>query len=365
MSFQDQQLLVEHMKLIAKDPAVFANNAKRFRNLLNDHLPSLRTERFLLCCVFELPSFVTALERGRAEKADVSRVEFFLIRKLGFSVNYARLISETWAITLGLSFAKPSTAFKCPHCQMVGKCDTQWRDRLALCPSCNATIRFTSSLKVSLEQRGWPKKRVNNRKWVLLDQVSHQSSSPVKSAIFETIKNEDLSHIEIAEYIGLDLIVAVLQEEVETLLDSFGRKFRNSEERIVCSVIHGIFRDGEVRFYPRDNMPTPAELHGSSEQRALDERWVAVIGSSLDSPFRGVAFSTQALHYCDHNSLWSIPYVDLHQIPITLGKAITEIKLGEGRVINVKGLGVSRRSLLPAITIIAKCVNQEWITTRK
>jgi hypothetical protein len=225
-------------------------------------------------------------------------------------------------------------------------------------------IRFSSSLKVSLERKGWPKKRVNNRKWVHLDQDFLDTSSSLKFAVFQTVKNEDLSYTEIADYIGLDLIISVLHDEAKTLLETFGKQFRNSEERIVNALLRGFFRNGEVCFYPGENMPTPAECHGLGSQIAADEKWVAIIGASSRPPFRGIAFGTHALHYCDNSSLWFVPYVDLHRIPITLGATITEIRLGEDRVINVKGLGVSRRSLLPIITIIAKCVNPAWETTR-
>lgn len=77
MTLHNQRLLADHIRQIAKEPDVFAFGDARFRHLLNDYLPGLSTERFLVSCVFEMPRFVSVLKQGRVERADISRVEFF------------------------------------------------------------------------------------------------------------------------------------------------------------------------------------------------------------------------------------------------------------------------------------------------
>ncbi len=40
------------------------------------------------------------------------------------------------------------------------------------------------------------------------------------------------------------------------------------------------------------------------------------------------------------------------QLPITLGESITKLRLGEHRVVELKGLGVPRRAIQPVLSIM-------------
>ncbi len=77
---------------------------------------------------------------------------------------------------------------------------------------------------------------------------------------------------------------------------------------------------------------------------------------SVENPFHGLAFSNRSLHYAKDDERWAVSYVDLHQLPITLGESITQLKLGQHRVIELKGLGVPRRAIQPALSLIGKCI---------
>jgi hypothetical protein len=348
-------MLAELIKRLAAEPNVFSHGARKFRNLLNDFLPGQRIERFWVCCVFEMPSFVSALAQGQVQRPDISRVEFFLHQKLGLTQSVARWISETWAIAFGFKTPEKRTSFGCPHCGRDGLCDERWRDRIATCPSCNALIRFSSSQNISLEKRGWPKKRLKNRDWLLTDPEFTRYESSLRTAITQTIENEELSSSEVAKHIGLDLIVGSLQTEVMTLLGGMLNRSIAAKENVVRAVLRSSLREEYVCFELAEEFPPPRDF-GAVEDCAPDEKWVAVVGSSSKTPFHGLAFSDKSLYYAKDDERWAIPYVDLHQLPITLVESITQLKLGEHRVIELKGLGVPRRAIQPALSLIGKCI---------
>ncbi len=355
MSRDEQQMLAELIKRLAAEPNVFRHGATKFRNLLNDFLPGHRIERFWVCCVFEMPSFVSALAQGQVQRPDISRVEFFLHQKLGLTHCVARWISETWAIAFGFETPAKRNSFGCPHCGRDGLCDERWRDRIATCPACNALIRFNSSLDISLEKRGWPKKRLKNRDWLLADPEFAVNESALRKAIAQTIENEDLSSSEIAKHLGLDLIVGSLQTEIMTLLGGILNASVAAKENVVRAVLRSALRDEYVCFDLDGDFPLPQSF-GTAENCGTDEKWVAVVGSSSKTPFHGLAFSDRSLHYAKDDERWAISYVDLHQLPITLGESITQLRLGEHRVVELKGLGVPRRAIQPVLSIIGKCM---------
>ncbi len=355
MSRQEQQMLADLINRLAAEPDVFHHGATKFRNLLNDFLPGQRIERFWVCCVFEMPSFVSALAQGQVQRTDISRVEFFLHQKLGLTESVARWISETWAIAFGIKTPEKRTSFRCPHCGRDGVCDEGWRDRIATCPACNALIRFSSSLDISIEKRGWPTKRLKNRDWLLTDPKFALSDSSLRKAIAQTIENEDLSSSEIGKHLGLDLIVGSLRTEIMTLLGGMLNKLVSANENVVKAVLRSALREEYVCFDLADDFPLPRTF-GTAENYGTDEKWVAVVGSTSKTPFHGLAFSDRSLHYAKDDERWAIPYVDLHQLPITLGESITQLRLGDHRVVELKGLGIPRRAIQPVLSIIGKCM---------
>jgi hypothetical protein len=303
-----------------------------------------------------MPSFVSALAEGQIQRADISRVEFFLHHKLKLSEHLSGWIAETWAIAFGFKFHEPKNSFRCPHCGLDGLCDNSWRDRLAMCPACNALLRFTSSLNISLEKRGWTKKRQKSRDWLLTNpEITHHDSS-LRSAIVTAIQDEDLSSIQLAEHLGLDVIVGTLQTEVLTLLQMFFNKSVAIEENIVQAILRSALRQEYVCFDLDEDFPQPQYFYGTKETSDPNEKWLAVIGSSAKRPFHGLAFSNRSLHYGRETERWAVLYADLHRLPITLGKSITELKLGEHRSIDLKGLGIPRRVLQPALSLIGRFI---------
>ena len=355
MNRYEQEKLAELIKRLVAEPGVFSNGATKFRNLLNDFLPGQRVERFWVCCVLEMPSFVTALIQGDIQRADISRVEFFLQHKLELTQSIARWVSETWAIAFGLKAPEKPEFFVCPHCSLAGSCDERWRDRITACPSCNALIRFSISLKMSLEKSGWPKKRLKNRNWLLQDPQYAGHESSLRTAIAQTIQDDDLTSSEIANHIGLDLIVGSLQTEIVMLLGGIQNKTVAAMANVVKAVLRSSLREEYTCFNLNDDFPTP-ESFCSAGDCIPGERWVAVVGSVSKTPFHGLAFSDTALHYAKDEERWAVSYVDLHQLPITLGESITQLRIGENRVIELKGLGVPRRAILPTLSLIGKCI---------
>lgn len=351
----EQHILAEQIKRLVQEPSVFSHGTTKFRRLLNDFLPGQRIERFWVCCVFEMPSFVSVLARGQVQRTDISRVEFFLEQRLGFTQRIARWISDTWAIALEFHAPEQRTAFGCPHCGRDGLCDGRWRDRIATCPSCNAFIRFSSSLGISLEKRGWPKKRLKNRDWLLTDPEFGQSDSSLRNAIALTIENDELTSSQIAKHIGLDLIVGSLQSELLVLLGGMQNRSVAAKENVVKAVLRGSLREEYACFDLNDDFPPP-ERFCSIEDYSPGEKWVAVVGSLSKTPFHGLAFSDRALHYAKDDERWAVSYMDLHQLPITLGETITQLRIGEHRVIDLKGLGVPRRAIQPVLKLIGQCI---------
>lgn len=355
MSRHEQQMLADLIKRLAEEPSVFRNGAKKFRNLLSDFLPGQRIERFWICCVFEMPSFVSALAQGQVQHSDIFRVEFFLHHKLGLNQSITRWITETWSIAFGFKSPEQRSSFSCPHCSHAGSCSELWRDRIATCPSCNALIRFSSSLSISLEKQGWPKKRLKNRDWLLTSPDFTRYKSSLRSAIAETMENGELSSSEIAKHIGLDLIVGSLQTEVMTLLGGMLNRSIAANENVVKAVLRSSLREEYVCFDLDDDFPPPSHF-GAGQDCGSDERWIAVVGSPSKTPFHGLAFSNKSLHYVNDDERWAVSYVDLNQLSITLGESITQLKLGAHRVIDLKGLGVPRRSIQPTLSLLGKCI---------
>jgi len=355
LSRYEQEKLAELIKRLSAEPDVFSNGATRFRNLLNDFLPTQRIERFWICCVFEMPSFVSALAQGQIQRADIDRVEHFLHHRLELTLIISRWISETWAIAFGFKTPEKRESFCCPHCSLTGTCDERWRDRITTCPSCNALIRFSSSLKLSLEKRGWPKKRLRNRNWLLQnpEYASHESS--LKTAIAQAIENDELTSSQIAKHIGLDLIVGSLQTEIVALLGGIQNRTVAAKANVVKAVLRSSLREEYTCFNLNEDFPPPASFCSAKDSNP-GEKWLAVIGSLSRNPFQGLAFSDTALHYAKDDECWAVSYAELHQLPITLGESITQLRIGEHRVIDLKGLGVPRRAIQPALSLIGKCV---------
>ena len=355
LSQYEQDKLADLIKRISADPGVFSNGATKFRNLLSDFLPSRRIERFWICSVFEMPSFVNALAQGKIHSADISRLEFFLHHRLELTQNIARWISEIWAIAFGIKSPQEKKSFSCPHCSLTGSCDERWRDRITSCPSCNALIRFNSSLEIYLEKLGWSKKRLKNRNWLLQDPRFASQESSLRTAIAQTIDNDQLTSSEIAKHIGLDLIVSSLQSEINALLGDIQNQTVAAMENIVKAVLRSSLREEYACFNLHEDFPPPASFCSIGDC-SPGERWVAVVGSLSSTPFHGLAFSDTALHYAKDGDRWSLSYLDLHQLPITLGESITQLRIGEHRVIDLKGLGVPRRAIQPTLSLIGKCI---------
>ena len=123
-----------------------------------------------------------------------------------------------------------------------------------------------------------------------------------------------------------------------------------------------MIREEYVCFDLDDGFPLPRNF-GTAENCGTDENWVAVIGSSSKTPFHGLAFSDRSFYYAKDGESWAIPYVDMHQLPITLGESITQLRLGDHRVVELKGLGVPRRAIHPVLSIIGKCMYEESSVT--
>ena len=355
MSHQEQQLFADQIKRLATEPHIFENGSMRFRNLLNDLLPGNRIERFWLCCALEMPSFVSALAQHQVEPIDVSRVEFFLHHKLGLSQNVAKWTSSIWAKALDFESPERRNSFNCPHCSLNGSCDERWRDRFATCPSCNAMMRFNSSLEISLEKTGWPKKRQRNRDWLLSDPDFFQFESSLRAAISKTIANDKLSSSEIAKHIGLDLIVSSLKTEISMMLAGGLNRSLVINGNIIKAVLRSSLRDEYLSFDLDLDFPSPSSLC-EDQLSSQDEKWIAIIGSSSATPFHLLAFSERALYYTKDVNRWAVSYGDLHQLPITLEGSISQLRLGESRLIDLKGLGVPRLAIQFTLSLLGKLV---------
>jgi hypothetical protein len=208
---------------------------------------------------------------------------------------------------------------------------------------------------MSLEKKGWPKKRAKKRDWILTDPDFTQHESSLRTAISQTIANEELSGSELAKHIGLDLIIGALQTEAVTLLeDSLNRSFA-AQEKVVRAILRSSLREEYVCFDLDNQIPSFSPFW-RDEDFAPGETIVAVIGSVSKTPFHGLAFSDRSLHYAKGDEHWSVSYVELHQLPIKLGDTISQLILGKTRVIDLKGLGVPRRAIQPALSMVGKCI---------
>jgi hypothetical protein len=355
LSLQEQQIFADQIKCFITEQRVFTNGAIRLRNLLNDVMPGHRIEQFWLCSVLEMPSFVSALNQGQVLPIDLSRVEFFLHHKLGLALNIAKWTSSIWANALGFNSVEKRTSFDCPHCGLSGSCNELWTYRIATCPACNAQMRFNGSLELSLERSGWPKKRLKNREWLLSDPDLFKSQSAIREAISNTIENDKLSSTEIAKYIGLDLIVSSLRTEVASILIELMNRSLAVNGNVIKAILRSSLRDEYLCFDFDNDFPTPACLV-EEKHSSPDERWIAIIGSSTVTPFHLLGFSDRALYYANGRNHWTVSYLDLHRLPITLGQTITQLNLGDSRQIDLKGLGVPRWPVQLTLSLLGQIV---------
>ncbi|MEY4568527.1 MAG: hypothetical protein RLY14_3497, partial [Planctomycetota bacterium] len=76
-------------------------------------------------------------------------------------------------------------------------------------------------------------------------------------------------------------------------------------------------------------------------------------------------FGSQHFLFSSADASWSLTYRDLWGLAVTPEKTVTECRIGDTRVISVKGLGINRRSLILALSIIVKCVHRFYEGVRQ
>jgi hypothetical protein len=208
---------------------------------------------------------------------------------------------------------------------------------------------------MTLEKRGWPKKRNKTRNWILQDPEHFSHYSSLKTAIAQTIENDELTNSEIAKHIGLDRIVGSLHTEIVAMLGEIQNRNVSARANVVKAVLRSSLREEYACFDLSDDFPPPS-IFSTGGDGGPDENWVAVVGSVSKTPFHGLAFSDTALHYAKDDVRWAVSYIDLNRLPITLGESITQLKIGEYRVIDLKGIGVPRRAIQPTLSLLGKCI---------
>ncbi|MEY4568139.1 MAG: hypothetical protein RLY14_3109, partial [Planctomycetota bacterium] len=255
MSVGEGRAIAESIKRLLKDdPLIFIHGPSKFKYFLNDLIPELRTERFLVCSALEYPRFLSSLANGRCTRDDISHVEFFLSDKLGFKDTYAKWVAEIWLTAFGFTAPTPRSQINCLHCQATGEPNIDWKDNNVTCTSCNAEMHISSSLKPSLIKPGWPKRRIRNKSWVVNKSPQLTRISSLRHAIRDAIANDELTTKEISQHIGLENIVSALHEEIALLLNANLRLAGPTEEILVKSVLASVFSDNGIKHKLDDHL---------------------------------------------------------------------------------------------------------------
>jgi hypothetical protein len=341
-------------RLVAKEPTILLSGRSRFNNELNDMLAEYRLERFLVAAPFESPRFLASLSQGKVTREDISQVQYFLSERLGFGETTTQWIADVWAGTFELqAFPKPGK-FACPNCHREGFCKTTWRDRLVLCPSCNATIHISHSFNTTLAKAGWPKKRIKGKDWVILPTQFYKDISGIKQAILQLIENENLSVKDLADYLALPTIVNALRDEIAIILNNELMSGRKCQIAVVEGVTEVIFGKSAFAQTGR-NQDLDSDVL-SSLMLEDSETIIHMINACGDTDFPFLAFSSCAIHFKSKESYLKIPYGELPYLEITRTEAVTDFRIGSSRKISTKGLGINRRSAILAISIIQKYI---------
>ncbi len=341
-------------RIFLRAPSILLTGKTRFNNELNDLLPSNYLERFLVSSAFESPRFISSLRLGKLSLDDISQIESFLSEQLGFNETTTKWICDVWAGAFDLVSHKLPTKFACPNCNREEHCNPTWRDRMVICPCCNSTIHFSHTLVPTITKAGWPKKRTRNRNWVVLPITKYNSEMAIKSAISKLLEDENLSAKEIAEYIGLPAIVSSLQSEIEILLNDRAELSQKCQSAIATAVTEVLFGES---IQPKTAAERKNELVDYSFLN-LDNNEHPILMLN-PRPAEGgpcLAFTSCAVHYRASETYFRVPYCDLPQLQITREQCITDLRIGISRLISTKGLGVTRASVILALSIIQKCI---------
>ncbi len=341
-------------RIFLRDQAILQNSVTRFNNELNDELPTYALERFLVSSVFEYPRFRTSLRQGKLNSDDISHIEFFLLEKVGFNESTTSWICDVWAGAFDLITYKLPSRITCPNCNREENADATWRGRMVICPCCNATLHFSHTLSPTITKAGWPRKRTRNRRWVVVPPSNQNSEAAIGKAISNLLDDEKMSVREISEYISLPVIVSSLQSEIEILMNSLDEPAQIYQTAVVKGVTKAIFGDvvaDELRLQIK-----PELVDSSLLKLENDEQPILFMTSYSKEGLPCLAFTSSAMHYRTNENYLRVPYSDLSHLQITREQSITDFRIGTGRSISTKGLGVTRASVMLALSTIQKCI---------
>lgn len=297
---------------------------------------------------------MSSLRLGKLCRDDISQIESFLSEQLGFNETTTKWICDVWSGAFDLVSHRLPTKFACPNCNREDHCNPTWRDRMVICPCCNATIHFSHILVPTITKAGWPKKRTRNRNWVVLPVAKYSSEMAIKSAISKLLEDENMSAKEIAEYIGLPAIVSSLQSEIEIILNDRAELSQKYQSAIVAAVTAVLF--GESILANSATARKNKLVDYSSLDLDKDEHPILMLNPRPAEGGPCLAFTSCAVHYRSSEAYLRVPYRDLPQLQITRERSITDFRIGISRLISTKGLGVTRASVILALSIIQKCI---------
>lgn len=328
----------------------------RIRAFMNDRVPELSFERFMLTSVLESPRFFSALRGMYVQRMDLDALEQELREELGFDKTTASWIVECWGAALQCPPSiRNDREFACPSCQKLGTAQPYWAEKAVICPQCNSRLRFSRSLVPTLTRPGWKQKRVESDDWQL---INHEGSSrgSVKHQILKILGDDRLSQIEIAETIGLDDIVQALRMPAFVALDHVRIQHKGLIRSILVeSILRAYFPDGELRFAPE----LPAKLTElMRKDRSIIQDDVIGALAAIDGS-QWLVFSTGAIHVINPESSWSLSYENIASQDMQLPSDVTAIVFAGARSLSVRGFGVSRRIIKVVLEILGRCAQQQ------
>ncbi len=346
--------------LLAEHPTAVRASGVEFQNLLNDFCPELRCERFQLCAVHQIPWFKKRLNLQAVTPNDIFSVETELQNRLGFEPSVAKWISHSWARALKLVIPTDSlilgetVEFSCPHCGCEGQAEPYWSLQVGVCPCCKAHVHFNEMLNVVLIKKGWPKRRLKNRKWTL---TSPTAVPPLATQIDRLISTGTLSVGTAAEQIGLARIVSAFQPEVKLILDTIDtERLATGQKHLVHAVLSGFFTDGFIHLFP--NIPSgPSVKMMDLFQVDEDQQILGLVTSESSEQFVGLMFTCDSFLYTSPVGTGCIPYSECTEELITYDESILQFKVGANRLVCLRGTGIPRRLIMKVITTLGKCIN--------
>jgi hypothetical protein len=354
---QRQQAQSALSKIVSGHLADIRRSPDFLKNLLNDYSPETPHERFMLVSAVECRRFRSVLKNGTPSAFDLQMLQQELEAGLCFSVEAAQWISDSWRLALNiLNEPRLSGSFECPHCHNSGVAERYWTNQRMICPFCNSQLKFSNELKPSVFRSGWKVKRNAGGDWTMFGANAKADTPQLNKRIWDFLNDERFDSEQVADAIGLRQIVSSLSHSTEQILNELGRsRTREDFGPMVKAILKANISETNIHLAP--NIPEQFLLHLGEVLTVENPSSVIGILSRMENQASSCAFvfSCNRLWCCQDGQFWSVPFREIKNLGVKLEASITDLRIGDRRVMSVQGTGIPRRDLGRAIQMLADC----------